>query len=448
MPGAAITRRLLLAQVAATSVVFSQALRVGDPLENLNKAHPRLILLDSDLPRIRALLHDVPLARKLHDSLVRDAEKLETTPPVEYKLLGPRLLAQSRRVLDRVYTLALLYRLDGNPQFLNRALKELRAAALFPNWNPSHFLDVAEMTHAFAIGYDWLYPALTQPDRDWMRGTLLVKGLDPAIAQYKENAPWLAANHNWNLVCNSGAGMGALSVADEEPDRARSILRSALDSIPRALVTYGTDGGWPEGPAYWNYATRYIVSFIASLESATGNDAGLASSRGFERTGRFRVYFIGPSNKTFNFGDAADDAGAAPEMFWLARRFNQPVYAWAEQRDADHASHADPLDLVWFSKEARPPRGEDWPTDRPLRPAYKPPSCAPPGTIPTPCSLASKAATTRPITPISTSAPLSSMPAAFAGPTIPVRKISTSPATSVLSVLPTSKPAPSRTTSY
>ena len=39
-------------------------------------------------------------------------------------------------------------------------MKELRAAAAFPDWNPSHFLDTAEMTHAFAIGYDWLYEGL------------------------------------------------------------------------------------------------------------------------------------------------------------------------------------------------------------------------------------------------------------------------------------------------
>jgi len=369
MPGAysqfkIMTRRFLLAQFAAAGAVFPQIVRgLGDPLENLNRSHPRLIVLDSDLQRIHALVHDVPLARKLHESLLRDAEKLQTAPPSEYKLNGPRLIAQSRRVLDRVYLLALLYRLESRPEFLERALKELRAAALFPDWNPSHFLDVAEMTHAFAIGYDWLYPALSQADRDWIRGTLAVKGLDPAIAQYKGNASWVAANHNWNLVCNSGAGIGALAVAAEEPDRARTILRSALESLPRALVTYGTDGGWPEGPAYWNYATRYIVSFIASLESATGTDEGLASSRGFERTGRFRVYFIGPSNKTFNFGDAADDPGTAPEMFWLARRFNQPVYAWAEQRDADHEPHADPLDLVWFDKDARTPHTEDWPLD-------------------------------------------------------------------------------------
>ena len=72
-------------------------------------------------------------------------------------LIGPRLLTVSRTVLERVTTLALLYRLDGDPRWVARAREELLAAAGFSDWNPSHFLDVAEMCHAFAIGYDWLY---------------------------------------------------------------------------------------------------------------------------------------------------------------------------------------------------------------------------------------------------------------------------------------------------
>ena len=99
--------------------------------------------------------------------------------------MGPRLLAQSRHCLDRIYTLALLYRLDGKPQYLERAIRELRAAADFKDWNPSHFLDTAEMTHAFAIGYDWLYPALSPEERAWMRAALIEKGLNPALAAYE-----------------------------------------------------------------------------------------------------------------------------------------------------------------------------------------------------------------------------------------------------------------------
>jgi len=132
---------------------LAAAAQEGDPLGGLRKEHPRLIALDADIARIGALIRDNEQARSIHRRLAEEAEQIRAAAPVGYIIVGPRLLAQSRRCLDRVYTLALLHRLDGNKQHLERALAELRAAAAFPDWNPSHFLDTAEMTHAFAIGY-------------------------------------------------------------------------------------------------------------------------------------------------------------------------------------------------------------------------------------------------------------------------------------------------------
>jgi len=307
MPGETITRRVLLAQFGVAGLALGQPLPIRqDPLMGLKTAHPRLILPDTDLPRVKALTREHPLARKLRENLEREADKLQTTAVTEYKATG--LLPESRRVLDRVYTLALMYRLDGETRHLDRAVKELRAAALFPNWNPQHFLDVAEMTHAFAIGYDWLYPGLAAADRDWIREALVEKGLNPAAAAYREPASWVSAPHHWNLVCNTGAALGALAVADEQPDLARGILRNALDSLPHALVTYAPDGGWPEGPAFWNYGTRYFVYFLSALESALDNDFGMPNFKGFDRTGKFRLNFVGPTGKTFNFGDSTEEA--------------------------------------------------------------------------------------------------------------------------------------------
>jgi hypothetical protein len=335
-----------------------------NPLKTLRPEHPRLIVRDSDLDHIRAMIQQHPLARKIHADLVRDAERLMTAPPVEYKLVGPRLLAQSRHVLERVYTLALLYRLESKKPYLDRALRELRAAANFKDWNPSHFLDTAEMTHAFAIGYDWLYPALTPEDRAWIRAAIIEKGLDPALAVYQHPmGTWATNRFNWNQVCNGGITLGALAIADDEPDKSRAVLRYALDSIPHALASYSPDGGWAEGPGYWHYATSYTVYLLAALDSALGTDFGLSASKGFDKAGRFRVYFSGPSGKTFNYADAHDRTEPAPEMFWLARRFFEPVYAWQEQKLLEAGGNSDALDLIWYEPEARSPKQDGWPLD-------------------------------------------------------------------------------------
>jgi hypothetical protein len=349
--------------VFVTTVWLVHAQSVEDPLKTLRKGHPRLIALDSDFERVRSLIASVPQVALSYQRLVAEAERIEKAPTVEYRLVGPRLLAQSRRCLDRVYTLGLLYRLDGKKQYLERAVRELRAAAGFPDWNPSHFLDTAEMTHAFAIGYDWLYKGLTPEDRAWMRKALVEKGIDQALPIWEQQRWWTVNRFNWNQVCNGGISIGALAVAEEEPAKSGAVLRYALKSIPLAMASYSPDGGWPEGPGYWHYATRYNVYFLAALETALGTDFGLSGMKGFDQAGRFRVYFCGPAHKTFNYADAGDGIPEAAEMFWLARRFKAPVYAYHQQRRMEEASAPDPLNLVWYQPESRSPERAGWPLD-------------------------------------------------------------------------------------
>ena len=336
---------------------------LDQPLRTLRKEHPRLIAREADIERVRTFIRGEPEALAMYEWLQRDAARIEHEPPVEYKLIGPRLLDKSRRCLDRVYTLALLWRLDRETRWLNRAVKELRAAAAFPDWNPSHFLDTAEMTHAFAIGYDWLYEGLGPEDRALFRRAIVEKGLDQAIPIYRSGRSWTRVVHNWNQVCNGGIAIGALAVAEDEPRRAEFIVRESVRSIPRAMASYAPDGGWAEGPGYWHYATRYNVYYLAALETALGTDFGLSSLPGFRQAGDFRVYSRGPSGATFNYADAHSGVGTAAEMFWLARRFNQPVYAWEELEGLDD-NRPDALDLVWYAPGADNPKQAGWPLGR------------------------------------------------------------------------------------
>src|SRR5262245_25731888 len=117
-------------------------------LQSLRKSHPRLLALDEDVSRTRELIRTDPLAAQWHAALRAQAEQVITEPPAEHKLIGPRLLTESRKALGRITLLGLLYRLDGDERFAVRAEKELRAVCAFPDWNPSHFLDTAEMSNA------------------------------------------------------------------------------------------------------------------------------------------------------------------------------------------------------------------------------------------------------------------------------------------------------------
>ncbi len=50
-----------------------------------------------------------------------------------------------------------MWRLTGDERYAERAKSELINVCSFSDWNPSHFLDVAEMCIAVSVGYDWLY---------------------------------------------------------------------------------------------------------------------------------------------------------------------------------------------------------------------------------------------------------------------------------------------------
>ena len=130
--------------------------------------------------------------------------------------------------------------------------------------------------------------------------------------------------------------------------------------MPDALAGYAPDGGWNEGPGYWHYATRYTVYFLSALETALGKDFGLSDSPGFSRAGHFRVYFTSPMGKIFNFADASGRLADAHEMFWLAKRFNEPVYAWHQ---LEYLKKPTALDLIWYQDGTNNPRKGAWPLD-------------------------------------------------------------------------------------
>jgi len=358
----------LLAAIAAAipTKAQDQAASIPTPdgpaiLARLDKDHPRLLATARDFTRLKGWITTNTLAADWYGKLVKQGERILTEPPSQYEIPdGLRLLDTSRRVVRRVQTLALLYRLSGDGRYASRAWQELSAAAAFKDWNPRHFLDTAEMTHAFGLGYDWLYDVWTPAQRATLRAAMVDKGIKLANDIHSQNTWWAKARHNWNQVCNGGIGMGALAIGDEVPEVAGPFLAAALKSIQLPMAEFAPDGAWAEGPGYWDYATSYNVLFLAALESALHTDYGLAQMPGFAEAGMFPIYASGPSGRTFNYADAHEGTIRAPQMFWLARRFQRPVYAWFERQMAS----PQPLDLVWFDPRAEAPPANALPLDK------------------------------------------------------------------------------------
>ena len=292
--------------------------------------HPRLHLHLGQWTALREAIAGDELLRRWYDALQKVASRMLNEPPAEYKLTGPRLLYVSRAALHRIETLAGLYRLDGDTRKADRARAELKAICAFPSWHPPHFLDVAEMTNAAALGYDWLYDVLSDEERNLIRTRIIEFGLRPGLAEYEKGVNWSQPGaNNWGQVCAGGLTLGALAIANDGTDHPEpaAILKWTTTKVRNAMTSYAPDGGWPEGPGYWLYATRYTCAMISALDSALGEEFGLSTMPGFAETGNFRMASIGPTNKLFNYSDAPAVLDPSPEMLWLAKRFAKPMYA-------------------------------------------------------------------------------------------------------------------------
>jgi hypothetical protein len=344
--------RLLSATVAAPLL----------PRRAFGQAPARLMLAGNAVERAKAALAAHPQGADILKRVTRRAEELLTAPPAKREFEPGRavMLPTSREVLERVQTLGAVHFLTGDRRFVERAATEILAACAQPDWNPKHFLDTAEMANAVGLGLDWFGAGMTASQRRTAADALLSKGIEPGFAEHAKRAFWTKASHNWNIVCNGGMAIAALALKRDAPDESARMLALSLDSVRIAFASFSPDGGWIEGPSYWDYATRYAVYLLAALESAGADDRGLAATPGFSETGRFFLHATGPTGLAFNFADSGETMRRSAHRFWLARRFGRPAEAGDElaRKGAPRGMHA-----LWFPGRVAMPAAAGEPVD-------------------------------------------------------------------------------------
>jgi len=350
---------LALAELAPQGQAASKPSEV---LSTLYRSHPRLMLKDKDLQKLKKQYTKDEVLQKCMKDVLEQANSCLDKPMLTYKKIGPRLLHVSRACLQRIYALGLAYRWTGEPKYAKEAADSLLAVCAFKDWNPSHFLDTAEMSHAVGLGYDWLYSYLGAETREKIKAGLIKNGMEPGLEAYKRTW-WAQSEHNWNQVCNGGLIAGALAIAESDPQYAEQIIPAAVKSLPRALKTYKPDGAWGEGPGYWSYATHYTAYGLAALRSALGTDFGLIENEGLAKAGNFPIYTAGPTGLYLNFADVGRSSRRPmPCMFWLARTYFNFLYAEAEHAQIAERT-ASPQHVVWYvPAPSRKPavRSLDW----------------------------------------------------------------------------------------
>ena len=259
----------------------------------------------------------------------------------------------ARDVKERIENLCVSYYVTGEEKYKERLWQELEALCAFPDWNPGNGLSIAEMTYAVTIGYDWMYDEWTAEQRNIIETAIHDKALSVIYEAYtseRADYGWVKNTNNWNSVINSCFAMAATALMDKYPELCSFVVENACVGLSYFLDSYAHDGGFPEGPGYWAYATKYLTCFMSTLENSMGTDYGLYNSPGISRTGYFVEYMTGGVG-LFNFHDSSETMDPSPEMMYYAGRANSGKLQDARlYQISSGISASNVYDLAWYDE--------------------------------------------------------------------------------------------------
>ena len=324
-------------------------------LANIRREHPRMVLTPELELRLKEKVRGDPVVGNLYAGIRMNAVNILDKPLLKRVKTGRRLLDVSREMLYRINMLGMVYRMERDPEFLDRIDREVIAVCEFSDWNPSHFLDVGEMSLAVALALDWTHGDLPQSTVAMAKQALVEKALAPGWESPRAGRTY--AENNWNQVCNGGLVAAAIAVAEEEPELAAKTVWRALDGLPVALQYYGPDGTHHEGSTYWNYATEFTAALSSILRSAFGSDFGIWEYPGIAPSAVYRQVMTAPSGWYYNYGDCGEKHGGNGDttLLWFAANSGNAGYVEREKflrppADMGKLGRLDGLGLIWLAQ--------------------------------------------------------------------------------------------------
>ncbi len=242
------------------------------------KPHPRIILSDRNMPKLRTLAENDPTSKKYFEAIRRTADNTLTR---EWYLNFP---ASDREEAPEAFhsmahdlcVVAFIYRLTGDIKYASVKSRALTLAS-YPIGgfsSPEPFGEgIEDTTHNnefIDLLYDWIYPDLIPSERD-----IFIKSLEWRINHFVNDFAWKHNKHesmqsyfgNHPVVHTYGSlatiplshsfeGIwvtfpAALAIY-EDSDAARACFDLCINWLVGVGSAHGFDEGWNEGPGYGN----------------------------------------------------------------------------------------------------------------------------------------------------------------------------------------------------
>lgn len=302
--------------------------------------HPRLMVTPDTLTGLRKkALHDETAKVWMQDVLKKADEYLHAETLLYGRVDEYRMLPTCRTAKMQIAVLAFAYLITCEEKYAAKATDILLNVCgdNFPDWNPYHFLDVAEMSAGVAIGYDWLYDYFTKEQKEIICLALREKSLRVVLGDFtgspvgERTWAWYDSNsagypNNWISVIYGGTSMAALAIADEGDEEAwlaSNVISAGMKMERDFLAVFAPDGASMEGPTYWKYAYEFFAFCFESFQTALGTDYGLSKAPGISNGGYYIIGCTGPKG-TFNLNDALQVKLNCFELFWLSKYYKEP----------------------------------------------------------------------------------------------------------------------------
>ena len=224
-------------------------------------------------------------------------------------------------------------------------------------------LQTASVIRALARMKSAFGEALDARSQRRLRTAAVERCLRPGLeGQIKRTFRWSKLKTNWRSVAAGSLGIGAMAFADEFEDY-RELIEYGMEGVLIILEEADRDGGWNEGPGYWEYGIGHAAEFAWYLRAFTGGAVDLFRHPYLKRAGDFRIYMTTTPGQAWNWSDGHKAVASSTNLALLGRVFQNPVYQWSVHREGVRG-----LGQVYYlDPDLKPQEPVDWAKSKTFR---------------------------------------------------------------------------------
>lgn len=285
--------------------------------------YPKLLFDMDDIERIRETAKH-PLYEKAYLKMAENAEKLLA----EQDYVHPLRAAGGRVLNKHICDLAMVGYINKDIRYINKAIEFMinssnaYSAENYDSMNGD--IGLGDGAHAYAVGYDWLYPFMTDEQRKQIEDELddLIEKLYAILSKADSiTLPAISSNHA--SVSAGGMGLAALVRGNEEA------IELANDIMVEYYKTSADPKGFSlEGISYYCYGLLGAATYNAAVERLESVDL-LEEVPTYQSTLDAIQYYTRPSGKGYiQIGDSGAGVTPAGGVMYLIGKYKNSTALW------------------------------------------------------------------------------------------------------------------------